>query len=204
MDIKLSQGEAFNVKNSSGKNVLSVGNSSTDTVQEKLVSGTNIKTVNGASILGSGNLDAQDVFWAEYGVTSFDDMKAAHDAGKEVKMEYGASIYTHHIYTLDGITISPLNNYHHASFLSHNARTIDDGPCYFYEIELSGYGDALTWSYKHKPLGRLDFIELGNEQLIPGANDVFVKIPLASNTEIDALFDGGGGGGSGSGSGSGN
>lgn len=81
MDIKLSQGEAFNVKNSAGKNVLSVGNSSTDTVQEKLVSGTNIKTVNGASILGSGNLDAQDVFWAEFGKESFDDIAAAHNAG---------------------------------------------------------------------------------------------------------------------------
>jgi hypothetical protein len=31
----------------------------TDTIQEKLSSGTNIKTINGTSILGSGNLDVQ-------------------------------------------------------------------------------------------------------------------------------------------------
>ena len=31
----------------------------TDTIQEKLTSGTNIKTINGTSILGSGNLDVQ-------------------------------------------------------------------------------------------------------------------------------------------------
>ena len=70
MDIKLSQGEIFNIKNSAGETVLSVGSASTDTVQEKLVSGTNIKTVNGASILGSGNLDTGNVFEAGAGQNS--------------------------------------------------------------------------------------------------------------------------------------
>lgn len=52
--------------------------------QKPLISGTNIKTVNNASILGSGNIDTSEIFIAEYGVTSFADIETAYNAGKVI------------------------------------------------------------------------------------------------------------------------
>lgn len=50
--------------------------------QDALVSGTNIKTINNQSVLGSGNLDVKDVFIAEYGVTTYQQVLDAYNAGK--------------------------------------------------------------------------------------------------------------------------
>lgn len=50
--------------------------------QEPLVSGTNIKTINNISLLGSGNINTSEIFIAEYGVTSFADIETAYNAGK--------------------------------------------------------------------------------------------------------------------------
>ena len=52
------------------------------TPQTQLVSGTNIKTINNTSILGSGNIDTNEIFVATYNSTSYADVKAAYDAGK--------------------------------------------------------------------------------------------------------------------------
>lgn len=53
-------------------------------LQENLVSGTNIKTINGNSVLGSGNIDTHEVFIAEYGVTNPQDVFNAIEEGKLV------------------------------------------------------------------------------------------------------------------------
>lgn len=52
--------------------------------QEPLVSGTNIKTINNTSILGSGNIDTSEIFIAEYGVTTYTAIQTAFNAGKNV------------------------------------------------------------------------------------------------------------------------
>ena len=51
--------------------------------QNALVSGTNIKTINGESILGSGNIafPAEKVFVAEYGVTTLSEVQQAYQNG---------------------------------------------------------------------------------------------------------------------------
>ena len=61
-----------------------------DNKQDKLVSGTNIKTINNTSLLGSGNIsiDTDSVFVAEYGVSSFTDIQSAYSAGKSVLCQY--------------------------------------------------------------------------------------------------------------------
>lgn len=58
--------------------------------QNTLVSGTNIKTVNNNSLLGSGNItiDPNNTFIARYDETSFADVKAAYLAGKTVVCLY--------------------------------------------------------------------------------------------------------------------
>ena len=73
----------------SGTNIKTVNNTSllgsgNVAVQPTLVSGTNIKTINNTSLLGSGNIDTSEVFIAEYGVTSFADIETAYNAGKVV------------------------------------------------------------------------------------------------------------------------
>lgn len=53
--------------------------------QAALVSGTNIKTINNTSILGSGNISIQnepEIFIATYGVTTYANVAAAYNAGK--------------------------------------------------------------------------------------------------------------------------
>ena len=64
-----------------------------DAKQDTLISGTNIKSINGNSILGSGDLDVKDVFFAEYGVTNPQDAWNAVEAGKIVIVEKGILYY---------------------------------------------------------------------------------------------------------------
>ena len=52
--------------------------------QSKLVSGTNIKTINNTSVLGSGNIDTSEIFVATYGSTTFNEISNAINAGKYV------------------------------------------------------------------------------------------------------------------------
>jgi hypothetical protein len=52
--------------------------------QDALVSGTNIKTINSTSLLGSGDIDTKEIFWAVCGTTTFNEVTAATAAGKEV------------------------------------------------------------------------------------------------------------------------
>ena len=57
--------------------------------QNALVSGTNIKTINGESILGSGNIafPAEKVFVAEYGVTTLNELQQAYSSGLIILMK---------------------------------------------------------------------------------------------------------------------
>lgn len=73
----------------SGTNIKTVNNTSllgsgNIAVQPTLVSGTNIKTVNNTSLLGSGNINTSEIFVAEYGVTSFADILDAYNSGKTI------------------------------------------------------------------------------------------------------------------------
>ena len=52
--------------------------------QAPLVSGTNIKTINNTSILGSGNIDTSEIFVATYGTTTYNEIKTAITNGKIV------------------------------------------------------------------------------------------------------------------------
>lgn len=85
-------------------NLSSTGNSK---FQTPLVSGTNIKTINNTSLLGSGNIDTTEVFVAEYDVTSYADVLAAYNAGKTIYVKY----------TGDGVISEPIGYY---SFVEYN------------------------------------------------------------------------------------
>ena len=65
-------------------------------LQKKLVSGTDIKTVNNESLLGGGNIDIQgsgdSVFIATYNVTPYAELKAARDSNKAIYFYDGVAL----------------------------------------------------------------------------------------------------------------
>lgn len=65
------------------------------TKQDTLVSGTNIKTINNESLLGSGNITISaeaGIFVCEYGVTTSADALVAYNAGKRLVCHYNNSL----------------------------------------------------------------------------------------------------------------
>ena len=57
--------------------------------QDKLESGTNIKTINNESILGEGNItidSSKEIFWGEYDITTYDEITQALNEGKTLKL----------------------------------------------------------------------------------------------------------------------
>ena len=52
--------------------------------QNELISGTSIKTINGTTVLGSGNIDTDNIFYVEYQTTLFSDIVTAYNAGKYI------------------------------------------------------------------------------------------------------------------------
>jgi len=74
--------------------------------QDALVSGTNIKTINNQSVLGSGNLDVKDIFIAEYGVTTAQEIDDAVSAGKEVILFHTYAPNNQHLYILSQYSTS--------------------------------------------------------------------------------------------------
>lgn len=65
--------------------------------QDTLVSGTNIKTVNNTSLLGSGNIDTSQIFFAVYGTTTANQITQALGSGKTIFCIKSTSIdYTYY------------------------------------------------------------------------------------------------------------
>lgn len=62
--------------------------------QAPLVSGTNIKTINNTSILGSGNIDTSEVFVATYNTTTFTAISDAYSSGKTILCKEGYTFST--------------------------------------------------------------------------------------------------------------
>lgn len=77
------------------------------TKQDTLVSGTNIKTINNTSLLGSGNIDTTQIFFAVYDMTTANQINQALASGKAIFCTKGGT----HIYsysgraTLDGLSV---------------------------------------------------------------------------------------------------
>lgn len=82
--------------------------------QDTLVSGTNIKTINNTSLLGSGNVDIEnDVFVAQAGTTTYDELKAAIESKKKIFVladyggvdggQYGMCMPSYIHYAEDGV-----------------------------------------------------------------------------------------------------
>lgn len=72
-----------------------------NTKQDLLVSGTNIKTVNSQSLLGSGNVAIESIYWVKFGTTTFSDIYNAM-AAKKLPVIYetsGAYYYPYKIPT---------------------------------------------------------------------------------------------------------
>lgn len=69
--------------------------------QAVLVSGSNIKSINGKSVLGSGNLEIKDILLVLYNSTSYNDIAQAYISGKIV---FSLDLPNGRLYTLTSIT----------------------------------------------------------------------------------------------------
>lgn len=88
--------------------------------QDKLVSGTNIKTINNTSLLGSGNINIQGgssyVFVATYGVTTYQELYNAMTSGKAILYRQTNGVKTYpitscvYLDTLNQIRFIVMNN----------------------------------------------------------------------------------------------
>lgn len=61
--------------------------------QDTLVSGTNIKTINNTSLLGSGNIDTSEIFVATYGTTTYSEITTALSNYKTVICNDSGRLY---------------------------------------------------------------------------------------------------------------
>jgi hypothetical protein len=101
------------------------------TKQDTLVSGTNIKTINNTSILGSGDIDTKEIFVATYGTTTYQEISDAITAGKTVMCKNSnGNIYT---LTYSGNSI---NKY----IFSYSGSNGTNGWIYYCEVD-----NANTW-----------------------------------------------------------
>ncbi len=89
-NVTLSIPSTSNLANKDLSNLSTTGNSK---FQAPLVSGTNIKTINGTSLLGGGNIDTNQIFIATYGTTTFNEIKTAITNGKIVLAKSGNLYY---------------------------------------------------------------------------------------------------------------
>lgn len=66
-----------------------------DTKQATLISGTNIKTINSISLLGSGDLDVKELYLCTYGTTTYAQITSALSAGKLPVCFYDSKEYVY-------------------------------------------------------------------------------------------------------------
>ena len=91
--------------------------------QAKLTSGSNIKTINSTSILGSGNIDIDTIYWATYNSTTFTQIQTAINNGNSVIVKYNN--YYLHLILFDGLNLQK------AVFFGNNGTTAYTATLYF-------------------------------------------------------------------------
>lgn len=141
------------------------------TKQDTLVSGTNIKTINNTSLLGSGNIDTDNIFIADYGVTSFTDINIAFNAGKAVFCKYPS---------ITGFL--PLSEY--SSTLYIFKTIIGNNQSYSVGIDSEN-----TWSYRNDVLELLDnkvtsISSSSTDSEYPSAKCVYNNLQNKQNTLV--------------------
>lgn len=88
-NVTISIPDTSNFANKDLSNLSTTGNTK---FQAPLVSGTSIKTINNTSLLGSGNIDTEEVFVSTFGTTTYDEVTNALNEGKVVFCKYTDSV----------------------------------------------------------------------------------------------------------------
>ena len=96
--------QIYNGTSANAQSGVAIERELTTNYQSKLVSGTNIKTVNNISLLGNGNIDTSEVFVAEFNVTSYADVQTAYNAGKTIYCLYTDTSNNEYIMWLNYVT----------------------------------------------------------------------------------------------------
>ena len=149
--------------------------------QEKLVSGTNIKTINNTSIVGSGNIDVKDVLIATYNVTSWADVSAAYNAGKLILVKDGNDTY-YQFYSPSG------NNYSNLSFVYLDPETFEIG---WIEIDSNGWTKYSKNTIQQYLVSGTNIKTINNNSILGSGNITISGEPTAlTNPEVIAIWTG--------------
>lgn len=142
-------------------------------LQDKLISGTNIKTINNQSILGSGNIGAgREEFIAIIESTSFADVKAAIDANKFIILQETANktrIPSTTIVSNNSITFGTTNGntLSRVTVNNNDVWTVTN-------ISMSDKQDTLISGENIKTINNTSLLGSGNIDIQGGGGDVFV------------------------------
>lgn len=102
----------------------------------------NVKTINGTSVAGSGNIDIDDAFKVVYGVTPMADVVNAYLEGKHiyaVKLDYEENFNTANVFILYAVSIDDINNTDHKfAFSQYYA---DGNDISYFELTNDGYSE---------------------------------------------------------------
>lgn len=178
--------------------------------QDALVSGTNIKTINNESLLGSGNIDTDDVLVAVYGTTTYADVEAAVSAGKAIVLQLTGSNYavpsrilpgtgeymfevlsggstpTIHTYSVDG------NGWSELTVLNTVLATASSIPSSTSDLTNDGDGESpfATEAYVDENGGKIDSISVnGTAQAIDTNKNVNIPLKTVNGTSIVGTGD---------------
>ena len=151
--------EGVYVGNGSMRMILETG--ANDTIRHKqggtynvILDSGNTKTINGNSILGSGNIEINNVFKVEYRITNYDDIISAIDAGMFVYAEDQAGVDYKDIYVPSTIVDNGVITFVHVSSSSTLSFSVSPDSTYTsiteYDIQskLNSKQDAITSTNK--------------------------------------------------------
>ncbi len=148
-----------------------------DGKQDVLVSGTNIKTVNNISLLGSGNIDTNDIFIAEYDNNSYSDITNAITSGKAVFLRK------------EDDTVLSNTLYYPLSYID------DSNSTYYFSMvgddttNVVSVDNTSSWSYRStdlqaKLISGTSIKTINNESLLGSGN-----INISSGGTVDQTYD---------------
>lgn len=137
--------------------------------QDILVSGTNIKTINNTSLLGSGNIDTSEIFIATYGTTTFADITTAYNAGKQILCKDSSNIIANLIFYNTG------NSFTFATGISNNN-----------SVEFNVLANN-TWTTKYYYLADTDLSNLSStgKEVIDGQWVSSSQVLISSATSLN-------------------
>lgn len=140
--------------------------------QDALVSGTNIKTINNTSLLGSGNIDTSQIFFAQYGTTTANQITQALGDGKAIFCIKSASSVDHIYYYSGTATLEGLSAFTFSRVYQNTTEVV-------YVSSITNQWNTITKTLANDDLSNVSSIDSGSA----------VQIALDSKTSLTEVLN---------------